>query len=133
MEAQAHFLARPRNVTTQLRHAGISSVWGPSCQGVMPGSHAVVAVFRLVEGKGTRRDFALACPIALAAATACQVLLNRWFSSHFAVRPDFSNAAWDATIEKAKVYTPLWLACWVQCPDRSRRSSSEKFQNIWNP
>ena len=27
---------------------------------------------------------------------------------------------------------PLWPACWLDCPDRSRRSSSHAVQNIWD-
>ena len=46
-------------------------------------------------------------------------------SPHFAVRTDFSITAWDATVEMARVHSPIWPACWVQCPDRSRRSSLE--------
>ena len=88
--------------------------------------------FRLDEGKGTRRDFAIACAIALAAATTCQVLPDRWFSPHFAVRTGFSSAAWDATVDMAKVYSPLWLARWIPCHDRFRRSSSGAVQNIWD-
>ena len=44
------------------------------------------------------------------------------FPSHFAFRTDFSLSAWDATVEMARVYSPLWPACWVDGPDRSRRS-----------
>ena len=53
LESQAHFLAvaehglvpaRARNVTTQRRQVGISSVWAPSCQDVTPGSRARVGV-----------------------------------------------------------------------------------------
>ena len=72
------------------------------------------------EGKGTRRDFVFACSIALAAATACQVLPERWFSPHFAVRTDSSIVAWDATVEMAKVYFTL-LACLFQA-----------VQNMWD-
>ena len=50
----------------------------------------------------------------------------------FAVCTDFSIAAWDATIEVAKVYSSLWPACWIQCPDRPRQSSSQAVQNIWD-
>ena len=32
----------------------------------------------------------------------------------------------------AKVYSLLWPACWVECPDRSRRSLSPAVQNIWD-
>ena len=41
--------------------------------------------FQLDEDKGSRRGFVLACPIAMAAATACCVLADRWFIPHFAV------------------------------------------------
>ena len=44
---------------------------------------------QLDEDKGSRRDFLLACPIALAAATACSVLPDRWFTPHFAVCTEF--------------------------------------------
>ena len=76
-------------------------------------SLAPTCQFRLDEGKG-----AVACPIALAAATVCQVLPDRWFSPHFAVCTDFSS--------------PLWPACWIQCPDRFRQSSSRAVQNTWD-
>ena len=88
--------------------------------------------FQLDEGKGTRRDFALACLIAMAATTACSVLPDRWFPPHFAVRTAFSITAWDATVEMARVFSPIWPACWVQCPDRSTRSSSDTLRNIWD-
>ena len=32
----------------------------------------------------------------------------------------------------ARVYSPLWPASWVECPDRSRRSPSPAVQNIWD-
>ena len=47
-------------------------------RGVAP---ALTCQFQLDEGKGTRRDFALVCPVAMAAITACGVLPDRWFSS----------------------------------------------------
>ena len=37
-----------------------------------------------------------------------------------------------STVEMARVYSPIWPACWVQCPERSRRSSSETVRNIWD-
>ena len=46
--------------------------------------------FQLDEDKGSRRDFVLACPIAMTATTACRVLPDRWFISHFAVYAEFS-------------------------------------------
>ena len=50
----------------------------------------------------------------------------------FAVRTDFSISTWGATVEMARVYSPIWPACWVQRPDRSRRSSSQAVQNTWD-
>ena len=48
LESQAHFLAAgARSVTSQLRYAGRSSVWAPSCQDVTPGRHAGVGVISL--------------------------------------------------------------------------------------
>ena len=46
--------------------------------------------FQLDEDKGSRRDFVLACPIAMAATIACRVLPDRWFVPHFAVYAEFS-------------------------------------------
>ena len=88
--------------------------------------------FQLDEDKGSRRDFLLACPIALAAATACSVLPDRWFTPHFAVYAEFALSSWDATVERARIHSPLWPACWLNCPDRSRSSQSHEVQNIWD-
>ena len=44
-------------------------------RGVLP---SYTCQFQLDEGKGSRRDFVLACPTALPAATACYVLPDRW-------------------------------------------------------
>ena len=41
--------------------------------------------FDLDGPPGTRRDFFLVCPNALAASTGCQVLIDRWFRPHFTV------------------------------------------------
>ena len=46
--------------------------------------------FQLDEDKGSRRDFVLACPIAMAATSACRVLPDRKFIPHFAVYAEFS-------------------------------------------
>ena len=88
--------------------------------------------FQLDEGKGPRRDFALACSTTMAATTACSVFPERWFLPHFAIRTDFSISTWGATVEMARVYSPIWPACWVQCRDRSRRSPSEMVRNTWD-
>ena len=39
--------------------------------------------FTLDGAPGTRRDFFLVCPNALAASTDCQVLVDRWFQASF--------------------------------------------------
>ena len=46
------------------------------------------------------------------------------------LRGVLSLSAWDATSDRARVYSPLWPACWLDCPDRSRRSPSHAVQNI---
>ena len=48
-------------------------------RGVPPSS---TCQFQLDEDKGSRRDFLLACPIALGAASACYVSPDRWFTPH---------------------------------------------------
>ena len=98
-------------------------------RGVPPSS---TCQFQLDEDKGSRRDFLLACPIALAAATACYVSPDRWFTPHFSVSAEFSLSAWDATVERARTHSPLWPACWLQVPDRSRSSGSPEVRDIWD-
>ena len=51
---------------------------------------------------------------------------------HFATLTEFSLSAWDATVHMARVSSPFWPACWVNCPDRSGRSPSPTVQNIWD-
>ena len=45
--------------------------------------------FALDGAPGTRRDFFLVCPNALAASTDGQVLVDRWFRPHFAICAQF--------------------------------------------
>ena len=94
--------------------------------------HSSTCQFQLDEDKGSRWDFLFACLIALAAATACSVLPDRWFTPHFAVYAEFALSAWDAIVDMARTHSPLWPACWLQCPDRSRSSKSQEVQNIWD-
>ena len=75
-------------------------------RGVHPSS---TCQFQLDEERGSRRDFLLACPIALAAATACSVLPDRWFTPHFAVFAEFALSSWDATVERARIHSPFGL------------------------
>ena len=98
-------------------------------RGVHPSS---TCQFQLDQDKGSRREFLLACPVALAAATACSVLPDRWFTPHFTVYAEFALSAWDATVDRARTHSALWPACWQQCPDRSRSSQSHEVQHIWD-
>ena len=98
-------------------------------RGVPPSS---TCQFQLDEDKGSRRDFILACPIALAAASMCSVLSDRWFTPHFAVCAEFTLSSWEALVERARIHSPLWPACWLNCPDRSRSSSNSVVRDIWD-
>ena len=98
-------------------------------RGVLPSS---TCQFQLDEDKGSRRDFILACPIALAAASGCSVLPDRWFTPHFAVCAEFTLSSWDAIVERARIHSPLWPACWLDCPDRSRSSRNLVVRDIWD-
>ena len=68
----------------------------------------------------------------MAAATACYVSPDRWFTPHFSVSAEFSLSAWDATVDRARTHSPLWPACWLQYPDRSRSSASQEVRDIWD-
>ena len=68
---------------------------------------------------------------ALAASVDCEVLADRWFRPHFAVSARFGIGAWSAEIQVAQVTSLLARACWIDCPDRSRYSSSQPVQKIW--
>ena len=63
--------------------------------------------FQRDEGRGTRRDFALVSPKALAASTSCSVLPDLRFPPHFALLTEFSLAAWALRL-MARVYPPIW-------------------------
>ena len=76
--------------------------------------------------------FFLHAPIALAAANACYGSPGRWFSPHFSVSAEFSLSAWDTTVDRARTHSPLWPACWLQYPDRSRSSASQEVRDIWD-
>ena len=69
-------------------------------RGVPPSS---TCQFHLDEDKGSRRDFLLACPVALAAASACYVSPDRWFTPHFSVSAEFSLSSWEATVDSGLV------------------------------
>ena len=98
-------------------------------RGVPPSS---TCQFHLDEEKGSRRDFLLACPVALAAASACYVSSNRWFTPHFAVRCCSSSLFGMLLLIGLVRIPPLWPACWLQAPDRSRSSTSSEVRDIWD-
>ena len=96
-------------------------------RGVPPSS---TCQFQLDEDKGSRRDFLLACPVALAAASACYVSPDRWFTPHFSVSAEFSLSSWDAAVDRARTHSPLWPACWLQAPDRSRSCDDREYSGF---
>ena len=67
---------------------------------------------------GSREDFFVGCPGALAASQACYVA-DRWFTPHFSVLARFRAGAWMADVACPVVCQPLWPACWLDTPDRS--------------
>ena len=87
---------------------------------------------RGVPPSSTCQFLILFCPIALAVVSMCSVLPNRWFTPHFAVCAEFASSFGDATVERARIHSPLWLACWLDCPDRSRSSQSSVIRDIWD-
>ena len=65
---------------------------------------------------GSRRDFIVGCPDALAASTACKVT-GRWFTHHFSVLASCSVEGWSADIACPEVCQLVWPACWIGTPD----------------
>ena len=83
--------------------------------------------FRLDECVGSRTDFNVGCPNALAASTACRVT-DRWFTPHFSV-----VVGWTAEVSCPVATQPVWPACWIDTPDRSSSSSSVRIvQDAWD-
>ena len=83
----------------------------------------VTCRFKLEEGAGSRRDFMVACPYALAASSACRVT-DRWFTPHFSILAEFSFQQWNAEVACPLAICPLsrfvrdaWRfmvrSCWV--------------------
>ena len=82
-------------------------------------------------GTGSRRDFFVACPGALAASHACYVT-DRWFTPHFSVVARFRIGAWMADVACPIACQPIWPACWLDAPDRSSSSSISAVQDVWD-
>ena len=51
---------------------------------------------------------------------------------HFSVCAEFSLSSWDAIVDRARTHSPLWPACWLQSPDRSRSSTSREVRDVWD-
>ena len=91
----------------------------------------VTCRFRREEGTGSRRDFFVGCPGALAASQACYVT-DRWFTPHFSVIARFRIDAWMADVACPIACQPIWPACWLDTPDRSSSSSTSSVQDVWD-
>ena len=91
----------------------------------------VTCRFSREDGTGSRRDFFVGCPNALAASQACYVT-DRWFTPHFSFLARFRVGAWMADVACPVVCQPLWPACWLNTPDRSSSSSTRVVQDVWD-
>ena len=91
----------------------------------------VTCRFSREDGAGSRRDFFVACPNALAASDACSVT-DWWFTPHFSVVARFCTDAWMADVACPIACQPLWPACWLDTPDRSSSSSSRVVEDVWD-
>ena len=97
-------------------------------RGVAP---ARTCQFQLDEDKGSRRDFTLACPIAMAATTACCVLPDRWFTRTLPSSRSFRSLhgtplfIWPESILLSG--QPVWSMVMID-----KRSPSPTVQNIWD-
>ena len=94
-------------------------------------SNAATCRFRGDEGTGSRRDFFVGCPDALAAADACFVT-DRWFTPHFSVFARFCIDAWMADVAFPIVCQLVWPACWLDTPDGSSSSATRVVQDVWD-
>ena len=84
----------------------------------------VTCRFSREDGTGSRKDFFVGCPGALAASQACYVT-DRWFTPHFSVLARFRIGAWMADVACPIACQPIWPACWLDIPDKSSSSSSD--------
>ena len=66
--------------------------------------------FSLEGCAGTRRDFLVGCPNALATSDACFVT-DRWFTPQLSVLARFCIDAWMADVACPEVIQPVWPAC----------------------
>ena len=91
----------------------------------------VTCRFNREEGTGSRSDFFVGCPGALAASRACYVT-DRWFTLHSSLIARFHIGAWMADVACPTACQPIWPACWLDTPDRSSSSSTRVVQDVWD-
>ena len=91
----------------------------------------VTCRFSREDGTGSRRNFFVGYPGALAASQACYVT-DRWFTPHFSVLARFRIGAWMADVACPVACQPVWPACWLDAPDRSSSSSTRMVQDVWD-
>ena len=86
------------------------------------------------DGTGSRRDFFVGRPNALAASHACYAcyVTDRWFIPHFSVLARFRIGAWMADVACPVVCQLVWPACWLIFPCRSSSSSTRVVQDVWD-
>ena len=91
----------------------------------------VTCRFSREVGTGSRREFFVGCPNALAASQSCSVT-DRWFTPHLSVLACFRIDAWLADVACPVVCQPIWPACWLDTHDRSSSSSTRVVQDVWD-
>ena len=69
----------------------------------------ITCTFSREDGSGSRRDFFVGCPGALAASDACFVT-DRWFTPHFSVVARFRIGVW-----MADVALPYCMSAYLAC------------------
>ena len=76
----------------------------------------------------------MGCPRAAAAAvvSGCEVMRDRWFVPHFAVRTCFDYSRWLAKVSLPVQRTSLWLASWLPVLDKGRGSKAAEVQRVWD-
>ena len=81
---------------------------------------AATCRFNLEGGAGTRRDFLVGCPCALAASDACFVTDTGSLPTFLYLLAIVLMLGW------------MLLACWLDTPDRFSSSSSRVVQDVWD-
>ena len=83
------------------------------------------------SGGGTRRDFMIRCPLAVAAVLSCTVQLDRWIAPHLAVRTLSVYDRWSCCVTQPVQFSPLWPASWLPAVDTGRSSKSVEVRMVW--